>query len=214
MMLLDRTLATPEENLALDEVLLEMCDRGQLADGVLRLWEADSPFVVVGRGSRIAEEVDQAECRQRELPILRRVSGGLTIITGPGCLMYAVVEPTTSNKIDIEQVHRRVLCRLAEALQGIGLRVSRAGTSDLAIQIEQQPPSKVSGNSLRMGRRSFLYHGTLLYDFDLSLIARCLLSPPRTPDYRAGRDHRQFVANLPADGHAIRPSSCRRMAGE
>ena len=43
------------------------------------------------------------------------------------------------------------------------------GTSDLAIG-----DLKFSGNSARCRRRWLLYHGTLLYDFPLSLVAQCL----------------------------------------
>ena len=38
---------------------------------------------------------------------------------------------------------------------------------------------KFSGNSARCRRRWLLYHGTLLYDFPLALVARCLKMPPR-----------------------------------
>jgi lipoate-protein ligase A len=41
-----------------------------------------------------------------------------------------------------------------------------------------------------------LYHGTLLDDFDIGLIERILRHPPREPDYRARRPHREFLANL------------------
>jgi len=53
-------------------------------------------------------------------------------------------------------------------------------------------------------REHLLYHGTLLYDFPLELIARCLAMPPREPAYRAGRPHAAFVANLPIPAAAIR----------
>jgi lipoate-protein ligase A len=42
-----------------------------------------------------------------------------------------------------------------------------------------------------------LYHGTLLYDFDLALVETCLRLPPRQPDYRQRRAHVDFVTNLP-----------------
>jgi lipoate-protein ligase A len=42
-----------------------------------------------------------------------------------------------------------------------------------------------------------LYHGTLLYEFDLGLIETCLRMPPRVPDYRRGRTHGDFVTNVP-----------------
>jgi lipoate-protein ligase A len=55
---------------------------------------------------------------------------------------------------------------------------------------------KVSGNALRVRRGAVLYHGTLLDEFDLDLVSRLLRHPPREPDYRAGRDHASFLANL------------------
>jgi lipoate-protein ligase A len=48
-----------------------------------------------------------------------------------------------------------------------------------------------------MSRGGFLYHGTLLYDFDLPRISRYLRQPPRAPEYRKDRGHDDFVANLP-----------------
>ncbi|MCL4195226.1 MAG: hypothetical protein KJZ87_26045, partial [Thermoguttaceae bacterium] len=38
---------------------------------------------------------------------------------------------------------------------------------------------------------------TLLYAFALDTIGECLRMPPRQPDYRGGRTHREFVANIP-----------------
>jgi lipoate-protein ligase A len=63
---------------------------------------------------------------------------------------------------------------------------------------------------LRVARRHLLYHGTLLYDFDLSLIARCLKVAPRQPDYRQGRDHHQFVTNVPVDVSRFADDLCSR----
>ena len=56
---------------------------------------------------------------------------------------------------------------------------------------------KFSGNSLRVKRTHFLYHGTLLYDFDLPLIPTLLRHAPRQPDYRHERNHADFITNLP-----------------
>jgi len=89
--LLDLTLESPAENLALDEALLERAECGTKPLEMLRLWESPQPFVVLGRASRVADEVDQEKCRQLGLPILRRPSGGASVLAGPGCLMYAVI---------------------------------------------------------------------------------------------------------------------------
>jgi lipoate-protein ligase A len=194
MKLLDLTLPTPAENVALDEALLEAAEGGESADEVLRLWDPERPMVVVGRSSRVADEVNQEACRRMGVPILRRASGGAAIVTGPGCLMYGIVlryEGREHLRL-LDQVHQFVLKRLGDAVRSLVGGVEHAGTSDLAIG-----GRKFSGNSARCKHDHLLYHGTLLYDFDLSLIDRLLRMPPRQPDYRAGRSHHEFLMNLP-----------------
>jgi len=201
MRYLNLTLPTPPENLALDEALLEEAERAGRPTETLRLWEPAEPMVVVGRSSRIDAEVHREACRQRGVPVLRRSSGGAAVVTGPGCLMYALVlsyERRPELRM-IDHAHRFVLGRIASALRPLVSEVTCRGTSDLAIG-----RTKFSGNSVRSKRDHFLYHGTLLYDFPLELIDQCLTLPPRQPDYREGRSHREFVANLPLTAAAIR----------
>lgn len=197
MKLLDLTLPTFAENLALDESLLEEVERDEHADEVLRIWEPTQTAVVVGRSSRIAEEVNVSVCERESVAILRRCSGGTSVVLGPGCLAYAVIlrydrHPDVPLRM-IDELHRFVLGTIASGLQTAGWNVEHVGISDLAIA-----GRKVSGNSLRCKRNASLYHGTLLYDFPLDLLAACLATAPRQPEYRAGRSHRDFVTNLPA----------------
>jgi lipoate---protein ligase len=201
MQLLDLTLATPEENVALDEALLEEADIAEAVVETLRIWESPSPAVVIGRSSRADHEVDLAYCESQNIPVLRRCSGGAAVVLGPGCLMYSVVlsYALRPELHMIDQAHRLVLSRIAEALQSLELNVRHIGISDLALANQ-----KVSGNSLRCKRHAILYHGTLLYDFPLDQLAACLRTPPRQPEYRAGRNHRQFVTNLPVSRNDLR----------
>jgi lipoate-protein ligase A len=201
MHLLELTLPTPEANIALDEALLEEAEAAGDEWEVLRIWEAPAPLVVIGRSSRIEEEVDIARCRERGVPVIRRSSGGASIVAGPGCLMYAVVlsyarRPQLKN---LDEAHRTVLQPLAAALAQLEPGISWAGTSDLAIGAH-----KFSGNSLRCKRSHLVYHGTLLYDFPLALVGELLKTPPRQPEYRHGRAHGDFVANLPLSRAALR----------
>ncbi len=193
MKLLDLTLNTPAENLALDEALLETAEQGEQPREILRLWESPLSMVVLGRSSRVAEELDQAECEARGVPILRRCSGGAAVVAGPGCLMYAVVlsyDLRPEVRL-VAEAHGSVLQVLAGALRRLVPGVCCAGTSDLTVG-----GMKFSGNSLRCKRSHLLYHGTLLYNLPLELIGHCLRSPPRQPDYRNGRDHKAFLTNL------------------
>ena len=200
---LELTLPTIAENLALDEALLDEADAGLYTDETLRLWESPDYAVIVGRSSRLDLEVNRHACRRMGVPVLRRVSGGAAVVIGPGCLLYAVVL-NTSKRLElrsISHVHRFVLGRLAVAIQAQLPMVSAQGICDLTLLGQ-----KVSGNSVRMKRNCVLYHGTLLYNFPLKMIGTLLTMPPRTPDYRGGREHGKFVANLPIGRDELRQS--------
>ncbi|MCA9235386.1 MAG: lipoate--protein ligase family protein [Planctomycetales bacterium] len=201
MHLLPLTLDEPAANLALDEALLDAAETGGGPAGILRLWEPVEHFIVLGRSSRAELELNREACRADAVPVLRRASGGATIVAGPGCLMYAVVlDATFDPRLPaIDAAHEAVLERIAAALAPLIPGAARSGTSDLTLPPAEAtgPRRKFSGNSLRCRRRTVLYHGTLLYDFDLALIPRWLAEPPRQPEYRVRRAHGEFVANLP-----------------
>jgi lipoate-protein ligase A len=201
MQLLDLTLPTAAENLALDEALLEAAEEDPQRGEVLRLWEPASPLVVIGRSSQAAVEVNHAACLERKVPILRRSSGGAAIVAGPGCLMYALVLDLElrPHLRAIDEAHAFVLGTLASALSRLLPGISRQGTSDLALA-----DRKFSGNSLRVKRHHALYHGTLLYGFSLPLIGELLAAPPRQPFYRRSREHDDFLINLPVTRELIR----------
>jgi len=182
----------------------------------LRFWEPAENMAVVGRSSYVDAEVHQDACRELGIPVFRRISGGAAIVTGPGCLMYAVVLSYQNypGLSVVKQAHAFVLETLANALSTIlpspfgrgaggegpvGAAVHYCGTSDLALD-----GMKFSGNSMRCRKRHLLYHGTILYNFPLELISRCLKIPPRMPDYRNARDHETFVANLPVPAEDIK----------
>ena len=195
------TLDTPAENLALDEALLDAAEAGEIAQGVLRLWEPAEYFVVLGRSSPVKKEVDLEACRRDAVTVLRRSSGGGTIVAGPGCLMFAVVlgYETAPQLRAVDVAHAFVLGRIAAAFSESSLPVTRAGISDLILQDAESKTGslKFSGNALRCKRNHLLYHGTLLYDFDLDRMSRWLHMPQRQPKYRSDRDHAEFVRNIP-----------------
>ncbi len=199
MRYLQLTLDTPAENLALDEALLDVAESSELESGVLRIWEPPTYCVVLGRSSSAEIEVDLEACRKDRVPVLRRSSGGGTILAGPGCLMYALVLGFRDypQLQAIDQAHQFVLGELSRMLTSNETTVTPVGTSDLAIRpTEFAPLQKFSGNAIRLKRKHILYHGTLLYDFDLKRLSRWLAAPTRTPAYRAERRHAEFVTNI------------------
>lgn len=193
MKLLDLTLETAQQNLACDEALLDEAEAGSCEE-ILRFWEPKDYFVVLGYSNKIFSEVNVNSCRENDIPILRRVSGGGTVLQGPGCLNYTLIlrmeaHPQTQS---ITATNQYIMHRHAEALRSHGAQIESRGTSDLALN-----SLKFSGNAQRRKRRYLMYHGTFLVDFELEKIETFLMHPSREPDYRHGRSHRQFVTNLP-----------------
>ena len=196
-------LETVEEQLALDEALLEEAHEGLASLPVARTWMANEPTVVVGSSSRLDEEIDRGACAALGVRVVRRPSGGLTVVLGPGCLMWSVIVPHPAGAPAIERIHADMLSPLRDALHaavaGAGLAVDRRGSSDLVLRTaghDDASARKFSGNALRVRRYGVLYHGTLLDDFDIGLVSRVLRHPPREPDYRGRRPHGDFLVNL------------------
>jgi lipoate---protein ligase len=195
----DLTLPTPAENLACDEALLDACESAE-ADEALRVWESDVPFVVVGYANKLGTEVNRAACEARGIPILRRCSGGGTVVQGPGCLNYALILriENAGPLAGIHSANCHIMKRNQAALQSAlsGSRVAPSvvevrGHTDLAIG-----DVKFSGNAQRRRKRSLLFHGSLLLDFDLPLLETLLPLPSQKPEYRRNRSHAEFLANL------------------
>jgi len=192
MRYLDLTLPTIEANLALDEALLLEAEEGR-GDEILRVWEWPTHAVVLGAGGRIAEDVDENACQADNVPILRRASGGGTVLLGRGCLLYTLVLSYDRSPLlrEVRSSYCYILGRINEELADLMPGIACAGTSDLAAD-----GLKFSGNAQQRKRDHILHHGTLLHDFDIESMGRYLLQPNRQPEYRAGRAHLRFVCNL------------------
>jgi lipoate-protein ligase A len=188
---LDLTLPGAADNLALDEALLLRAEAGEGGE-VLRMWEWPSAAVILGSACRLSEDVDEAACQADGVPILRRSSGGGTVLLGPGCLLFSLVLSYDRDPVlrEIRSSYVYILEQVARALAVPGVEL--AGISDLALA-----DRKFSGNAQQRKRHFLLHHGTLLCSFDLSCVGRYLLAPPRQPEYRAGRPHTDFLVNLP-----------------
>jgi lipoate-protein ligase A len=203
MPVLDLTLPAVVANLALDEALFRALEGADATDPacpeVLRLWESPGLAVVAGRSGRIEEDVDALACAEAGVPILRRASGGGTVLLGPGCLCFSLLLSYTRRPFlrGVAESYGFVLGWIVLALGVSGLH--RRGESDLALG-----ERKVSGNAQLRGRHGLLHQGTLLHAFEPALLPRFLRLPRRQPAYRARRSHGDFVANLPSSGTALK----------
>ncbi len=187
----DWTFPSPAENLACDEALLDWAESGHGLE-TLRFWESSEPFVVVGYANKIGTEVNVAACEARKIPVLRRCSGGGTVVQGPGCLNYSLVLPiTTHGPLHSIAVANQFIMRRNRAAIESAVRsprstasISICGHTDLALVMRHTSRvtlKKFSGNSQRRRKRFLLFHGTFLLNFDLALASNLLLMPSKQP---------------------------------
>jgi lipoate-protein ligase A len=188
----DFTFPTPAENLAGDEALMDLCENG-LEGEILRFWEPETPFVVLGYANQAAREVNLEACRKAGIPVFRRCSGGGTVVQGPGCLNYSLILRMDSGPLrSITGTNKFIMERHAVALEPLlkaGAQIQ--GHTDLALR-----NLKFSGNAQRRLKHCLIFHGTFLLNFDISLIEKLLPMPSKQPCYRENRSHADFLTNL------------------
>lgn len=175
------------ENLAGDEALLNAVDEA-VAAPALRFWESSTPTIVLGRSAQRERDVTE----RADIPVLRRTSGGGTVVVGPGCLNFSIVLRLDQHPmlVNVRDSYHLILTAIQQALRPE--RVDIRGVSDLALN-----GRKFSGSAQRRTRSAVLHHATILYDFPLDLISRYLREPHRQPRYRRSRTHEDFLCNLP-----------------
>ncbi len=197
---IDVSFKAPEENIAFDELLLSQAERGQKGK-TLRFWELQDYVAVLGRGASVSDDVFVGKCRKDNVKIIQRISGGGTVLLGKGCVNYSLILPynANANLLNIKSSFRYILGSIATAFQKKGLELTHYPVSDLAIN-----GKKVSGNAQARKRRFLLHHGTFLYNFDIDRVGFYLKEPKKVPEYRNGRAHKDFLANLPLSDREIK----------
>ena len=170
-------------NLALEEALF--------ADGstpMLFLYENDLA-VVIGRFQNPWRECRIGVAERMAIPIFRRISGGGTVVHGPGNLNWSFLSPHPLTGRD------EALIRMMKALGSLGLAVIKNSRHDLLIRIAGEA-RKISGSAFRQTSRGSLHHATLLVNTNLHVLSRLLDVPPRDMDAAGVLSTSSPVANL------------------
>ncbi len=179
---------TVAENLALDEALA----RTAWVTGrhLLRFWWGGPPAVAMGSSERTEQVVDVAACARLGVDVLKRCTGGGSVLQTGGVFNYSLVMPAP-NHLDLKASFRQGTDLVCTLLAAFGVTGTPEGTSDVAVGNR-----KVSGNAQARRWKALLVHGTLLVDFDFDLAEKVLRYPLREPEYRRGRNHRDFMVTL------------------
>ncbi|MCB9637668.1 MAG: hypothetical protein H6728_17595 [Myxococcales bacterium] len=156
-----------------------------------RVFAQEELCIVLGRGCDARRDLRLDVLEKEPIPVFRRQGGGGTVVLGPGMLIVAVAAHLR-DPFGNKRYFQLIQTPLQEALSEDGvLGVEQRGISDLAVE-----GRKILGSSLRRQGTLLVYQAVLLVDTARDIFSYYLQHPPREPDYREGRDHRDFTTTL------------------
>jgi lipoate---protein ligase len=157
-------------HVALDEVLLDAVADGRRPP-LLRFWGWTQPTLVLGSNQSVANELDLAAVERRGFSIVRRPSGGGTMLAEPGrTITWSVVTslgPVQGMSFVESFAH---LDRWAvDTLRSLGVDAGYRPINDIV-----SPHGKIAGAAQARRRGALLHHVTMAYSMDAALLTELI----------------------------------------
>lgn len=178
------------DNMQVDLGILQMLEGSGRAETFVRFYQWDRPTVSIGKHQVLERAVDLASCRRRNVPVVRRPTGGRAVLHADE-LTYAVI----SSDYEIFPAHclsatyRKISEALACGLRSLGLEAELyRGTSPVRRGSDLKSPCflspsrseilaagrKLAGSAQRRLKTCFLQHGSIPLSVDYPLMAELL----------------------------------------
>lgn len=175
----------PAYNLALEETLFDGLRTGE--EGLFLLWR-NAPSIIVGRHQCTGEEINADFVQRRNIPVVRRNTGGGAVYHDLGNLNFSFIEHAAGEgKVDFA----RYLTPICAALRELGVEAHISGRNDLEVE-----GRKISGSAQRLQQGKVLHHGTLLVDLNFSDLVEALHVEPEKYLSKGVASVRARVANI------------------
>ena len=155
-------------------------------DEVFFVWRVE-PTVIIGRNQILEAEVNLDYCRQHDVKVVRRKSGGGCVYSDKGNIMVSYV----SRRGEVAAVFERYLSEMTACLDSLGLAAEKSGRNDILVE-----GRKVSGNAFHQMPDRSVVHGTLLYDTDFEALEEAIRPPVEKLVRHGVASVRQRVENL------------------
>jgi len=172
------------EQLLLEERLL----RSHLGNWCL-INEGSTPAIVMGISGKKEELVDCARAAENKIPLIKRFSGGGTVFVDEGTLFVTFICQKQLHDFPAypEPIMKWTEQIYSQAFQHPGFRLKE---NDFVIE-----DRKFGGNAQYIKKDRWLHHTSFLWDYTPEKM-HYLLHPKKTPSYRAGRSHEEFLCRL------------------
>lgn len=156
----------------------------------------DPPTVVLGVSGKVRELVDVEAAVADGVRAVRRFSGGGTVLVDGGTALYGLV--VARAHLPHVAPFPEPLMRWSAAVYAEALRVAAPSESGFALRAQDFAlgARKFGGNAQSITKERWLHHTSVLWDYDEERMARYLRYPAKTPKYRAGRKHADFLTRL------------------
>lgn len=153
----------PMLNVAMDETLTADVAAGRRKP-FMRLWEWNSPQVVIGSFQSYANEINQAGVDKYGITVSRRVTGGGAMFMEPGnCVTYSLVVPQALvDGLSFAQSYPFLDEWTMEALKKVGINAHYIPLNDISSDV-----GKIGGAAQkRFSNGWMVHHVTMSYDID------------------------------------------------
>ena len=160
------------------------------------IWIPDKVYIVLGASNKPADALNMDNVTRDNITVLRRPSGGQTVILTPNNFLIAAAffgNITLHPKEVFQQINKLIISSIEET--GIHNLIMK-GISDIVIS-----DKKILGSAIYRSKDALLYHAVLNLGEPASTFERYLKYPSKEPDYRKGRSHSEFVTSLKENGY-------------
>lgn len=162
MLYIESPSTDPMFNLALEQYIFDLMDRSQ---EYFILWQ-NANAVVIGKNQNAFAEVNQKVADEKNITVVRRLSGGGAVYHDLGNLNFTFILDAK----DAEDLNIQLFCQpIADLLHTLHVPAEVNGRNDITIQ-----GKKFSGNSQYLKQGRIMHHGTLMFESDLSVVADVL----------------------------------------
>lgn len=174
----------PRINLALEEYVLEKFGEND----TYLLFYINEPSIIVGRNQNSVEEINTDYVDEKDIKVVRRLSGGGAVYHDEGNLNFSFI-----TKDDGESFHdfEKFTQPVVEALNHLGVPAELIGRNDLEVE-----GRKISGNAMFATRGRMFSHGTLMLDSEIEHVVSALNVQKEKIESRGIKSIKSRVANI------------------
>ncbi|GGD86039.1 lipoate--protein ligase [Planktosalinus lacus] len=172
----------PYFNIATDEYIFK-----HIEEDCFMLWRNDNA-IIVGKHQNTLAEINLDYVREKEIRVVRRLSGGGAVYHDLGNLNFTFTR--TSDNEDMVDF-RRYTKPILEVLQGLEIDAKFEGRNDLMIE-----GKKFSGNAEHVFKNKVMHHGTLLFSSEMKDVSGALKVNPLKYKGRGTKSIPKRVTNI------------------